>query len=134
MLSVRFVVLPAIAALISGAVSLGATAAHAGSGLPPLTLDEVYVRHGDADGGAPHYPPQALKAGVQGHATVVCTVQAHGTLGDCQIMEETPGGYGFGAKTLEIAQAIRVGGLSKYGGLTHGRQIAVPMRFQLPAS
>jgi len=78
------------------------------------------------------YPDEALKARVEGHATVVCTVQGSGNLAGCQITEEAPGGYGFGAKVLEMAQSIRVYGQTRFGADTKGRLIAIPMSFKLP--
>ncbi len=123
--------LTALALSVAAGLSLGvgASQARAGSSLPPLTADEVFYRHRAK---VMDYPQEALKAGVEGHATVVCTVQGSGTLAECQITEETPGGYGFAAKTLEMAQSIRVYGLSRYGADTRGRLIAIPMRFRLP--
>ena len=119
----------------AAAVQLGAVGAVAASDLPPLTLGEVSFHSiPKAQPGAQFYPVEALKAKVDGHATVVCTVQSSGDLGGCSITEETPPGYGFGAKVLETAQSIRIYGLSRYGAPTRGRLIEVPIKFTLPQS
>jgi TonB family protein len=126
----RWIILAAAAA-----VQLSAAGASAASDLPPLTLAEVdFHSMPKAQPGAQFYPQDALKAKVEGHATVVCTVQLSGDLTACAVTEETPPGYGFGAKVLETAQSIRVYGLSKYGAPTKGRLIEVPMKFTLPAT
>jgi TonB family protein len=126
----RWIILAAAAA-----VQLGAVGAVAASDLPPLTLGEVNFHSiPKAQPGAQFYPAEALKAKVDGHATVVCTVQSSGDLGGCAITEETPPGYGFGAKVLETAQSIRIYGLSRYGAPTRGRLIEVPIKFTLPQS
>ena len=119
--------------IVAGAAQLTAGFAIAASSLPPLGLDEVdFHSRPNADSGFHFYPREALEARVEGHATALCTVQASGDLTACAITEETPPGYGFGAKVLETAQYIRVYSLSKYGAPTKGRLIAVPMRFTLP--
>lgn len=122
-----------VAWLVAGAAQLTAGFAIAASSLPPLGLDEVDLHHQPkSEPAAQFYPPEALKARVEGHATALCTVQASGDLTACAITEETPPGYGFGAKVLETVQYIRVYSLSKYGAPTKGRLIAVPMKFTLP--
>ena len=118
---------------LAATIQWGPAVAFAGSNLPPLTLGEVtFHSMPKAQPGAQFYPAEALKARVDGHATVVCTVQMSGDLTACAITEETPPGYGFGAKVLETAQSIRIYGLSKYGAPTPGRQIEVPIKFTLP--
>ena len=116
----------AISLLAGGAVA-------AASSLPPLSLNEVnFHSRPKGDPTAQFYPPEALKARVSGHATAVCTVEASGDLADCAITEETPPGYGFGAKVLMSAQYIRIYSRSRYNAPTKGRLIAVPMKFTLP--
>ena len=120
---------------VAASVQLTATGAFAASDLPPLSLSEVSFHSlPKAQPGAQFYPAEALKARVDGHATVVCTVQASGELAGCAVTEETPPGYGFGAKVMETAQSIRVYGLSKYGAPTKGRLIQVPIKFTLPGT
>jgi TonB family protein len=117
----------------AAAVQMGAAGAIAASSLPPLALNEVAFHSvPTAQPGAQFYPEEALKAKVEGHATATCTVQASGDLAACSVTEETPPGYGFGAKVLETAQSIRVYTISKYGAPTKGRQIEVPIKFTLP--
>ncbi len=119
--------------MVAAAAQLTAAGAIAASSLPPLGLDEVdFHNRPNADSGFSFYPREALAARVEGHATALCTVGATGDLTACAITEETPPGYGFGAKVLQTAQFIRVYSLSRYGAPTKGRLIAVPMKFTLP--
>jgi TonB family protein len=120
---------------LAGAAAIGlvATVAVAASSLPPLGLNEVsFHRRPKADGGFQFYPREALAARIEGHATALCTVEASGELAACAIAEETPPGYGFGAKVLETAHFIRIYSLSRYGAPTKGRLILVPIKFTLP--
>jgi len=118
---------------VAAAVQLAPAVVLAASSLPPLSLDEVdFHSRPKADSGFPFYPKEALKARIEGHATALCTVEGSGDLTACAITEETPPGYGFGAKVLETTQFIRVYSLSRYGAPTKGRLIAVPMKFTLP--
>ncbi len=122
-----------LAAAMAAAMAAGAGGAlAAASSLPPLSLDEVSFHSQPKGPAGQFYPADALKARISGHATALCTVEASGDLGDCTVTEETPPGYGFGAKVLLSAQYIRVYALSKYGAPTKGRFIVVPMKFTPP--
>ena len=49
-----------------------------------------------------YYPPAALAAGVGGHAWLSCTWR-QSLPKDCQVLQESPAGQGFGAAALKIA-------------------------------
>lgn len=121
-----------LAIIAAASLVLGAFAASAAD-LPPLSLAEVnFHAMPKAQPGVGLYPKDALKARVEGHATAVCTVLQTGEMADCTVTEETPPGYGFGAKVLENARTIRIYGLSRFGAPTKGRLLEVPMKFTLP--
>ena len=123
----------AAASMVLGTVGLGAGAASAARDLPPLTLGEVnFHAMPTAQRGVDLYPHEALKARVEGHATVLCTVLQSGSMADCAVTEETPPGYGFGATLLENARTIRIYGQSRFGAATRGRLLEIPMKFTLP--
>lgn len=52
---------------------------------------------------ARYYPAQARRNGVEGRATISCSVQASGALSACTIVSETPPGMGFGAAAIAMA-------------------------------
>lgn len=50
-----------------------------------------------------YYPPAALAAGVGGHVWLNCTRTTQYQPKDCQVLEESPAGQGFGAAALKMA-------------------------------
>lgn len=63
--------------------------------------------------------------------TLVCDVQAGGTLSGCVVDREEPAGQGFGAAILTLAPKFQVGLLSGEGMPTVGAKVRVPVRFDL---
>lgn len=51
---------------------------------------------------ASDFPIPALEAGVSGEATVSCEFTPTGDVVNCQVVEETPLGYGFGTAGVQI--------------------------------
>jgi TonB family protein len=50
-----------------------------------------------------YYPMAAKAAGVQGAATIRCTITPQGARTDCSLLSEMPAGEGFGSAALAIA-------------------------------
>lgn len=63
--------------------------------------------------------------------TLVCDVQAGGTLTSCVVDREEPAGQGFGPAILTLAPKFHVGLLSGEGLPTVGGKVRVPVRFDL---
>jgi len=63
--------------------------------------------------------------------TLVCDVQAGGSLSGCVVDRETPAGQGFGQAILALAPKFRVEPLSADGTPTVGGKVRVPVRFDL---
>jgi TonB family protein len=78
------------------------------------------------------YPPLALRAHVSGSARTQCVVTAAGTLADCQVILETPPGYGFGQAALDMMGQFRMQPLSPSGQSVGGARVIIPFRFQYP--
>ena len=53
------------------------------------------------------YPPAAMQQNIQGSATLDCVFLQTGRIGDCQLIEETPRGSGFGAAALRLVDRYR---------------------------
>jgi TonB family protein len=53
------------------------------------------------------YPPAAMQQGLQGYAVLDCVFLDTGRIGDCQVIQETPGGSGFGAAALRLVDRYR---------------------------
>jgi protein TonB len=50
------------------------------------------------------YPERAYRMGIEGTATVRCTVKSNGSLYDCAITNEAPEQQGFGVAATKVAQ------------------------------
>lgn len=77
------------------------------------------------------YPRRALDAGVAGSASLNCLVQANGSVADCQVTAETPGGYGFGRAAQSLSRHFRINPRT-VNGSAEGSRVAIGLRFNLP--
>lgn len=75
---------------------------------------------------SPEYPASALEVG-GGEVVLNCGVQGDHTLGDCRVVNETPGGYGFGRSAIEAARRARVTPDSPIGV-----RVQFAVRYRLP--
>lgn len=67
------------------------------------------------------YPEKALQDEVEGRVTIDCAVDASGKLTSCDVVSETPLGYGFGAATVKIfLEGAYVDPASVQGGVVSG--------------
>ena len=55
-----------------------------------------------------YYPDTARRRGIAGRVVIECRVIPSGELTDCKILSETPTGYQFGEKALQLAVYFRV--------------------------
>ena len=81
---------------------------------------------------AAFYPVEALKARVTGLALLSCKVEINGLVSECNIISETPNGYGFGNAALKVVRISEFIPKIVNGVATPGL-IRVPMNFQIPA-
>lgn len=63
--------------------------------------------------------------------TLVCDVQAGGSLSGCAVDREEPAGQGFGSAILALAPKFQVALMSAEGMPTVGAKVRVPVRFDL---
>ncbi len=69
------------------------------------------------------YPDKAIHDHVGGSATIYCTLAADGPLTACDILNETPAGYGFGEATANaFLQYCHVNPSTVKGGILPGMQ------------
>ena len=67
--------------------------------VPPADCGATWLNHrtmGD------FYPPDALRTGLAGRASVECNVSSEGRLKGCKILGETPPGHGFGEAAVQM--------------------------------
>jgi TonB family protein len=68
---------------------------------------------------ASYYPDRAQRLELQGRAVVRCLVAPDGAIsGDCQILQESPPGFGFGAATIRAARRFHLRSPGREGYVT----------------
>ncbi len=77
------------------------------------------------------YPPEALRRGITGWATVECEITAGGVLDHCRVLDEYPAGYGFGDAAIKLVFDDRVRPDAE-GRFAVGRRVGVPVEFTPP--
>jgi TonB family protein len=78
------------------------------------------------------YPKAASKKGLDGRATIRCSVNAEGLLVDCAAISEDPAGEGFGDAAVAMASKFKMRPMTKDGVPVTGGIVRIPMRFVLP--
>jgi TonB family protein len=73
------------------------------------------------------YPNRARGEGVNGRATIECTVEATGLLTGCTVVDEAPEGYGFGEATVRASAKFRMHPRTIDGKPVAGAVIRIPM-------
>lgn len=99
---------------------------------PPVITDPDWVRKPTSEALMRAYPERAIQANVTGSATLSCTVRVNGTLTDCQVLSETPGGYGFGRAATRLSRDFRMSPRTVDGQAVGGARVTVGIRFTLP--
>jgi protein TonB len=77
------------------------------------------------------YPESALARGLGGRVVLSCLVSESGKL-DCQVIEETPEGKGFGRAAIQASSKFKVAPQTENGKPTSGGRLRVPIAFVPP--
>ena len=77
---------------------------------------------------ARYYPPRAIERSIEGDVVLNCLVRVSGLL-DCEVVSESPDGWGFSQAALRIAGAYRMAPATRGGVAVEGRYtMRVPFR------
>jgi protein TonB len=94
---------------------------------------------GDApgQGGPPptarYYPERAARMNMAGSARMKCLVTAEGRLQNCEILSESPEGYGFGQAALNMATLFKMRPQTRDGQPVGGATVVIPLKFNPPS-
>jgi TonB family protein len=79
----------------------------------------------DSDGA---YPRRALERGVSGDVTLGCTIAHDGRIA-CEVMKESPSGWGFGRAAMSLSAIMRAAPRMSDGVLSEGQYVTVDFVF-----
>ena len=99
---------------------------------PGVIRNPVWVRRPTAEEAGRLYPERALNRGIAGSATLWCGIRADGTMTDCQVVDESPAGWRFGAAALSMAKFFRISPKTVDGKAVEGSRVRIPVVFSLP--
>lgn len=121
---------PLIIPTIPGPVESTASTEAASVG-PPVITNPRWIARPTGEQMARAYPNRALSDGTEGSATLQCAVTARGSLTDCSVLSETPGGQGFGRAAMQLSRHFRLSPRTVDGQAVEGALVTIPLTFQL---
>jgi protein TonB len=100
--------------------------------IPPAVIrNPSWSRQPSADQLMRAYPERAIAGGVAGSASLNCLVLPTGAVTDCNVVNETPGGYGFGRAAQSLSRHFRVNPRT-VNGAAEGSRVNINLRFNAP--
>jgi TonB family protein len=102
------------------------------SGAPAgVVRHPAWVRTPNAGSLLSIYPPEALKAGMEGHTVMECIVKDDGSMATCHVVAETPAGQGFGAAALRLMPRFHMRTTDEDGQSTAGKNVVIPIAWKI---
>ena len=98
---------------------------------PAIIRNPSWSRQPSAEQMKRAYPERATTAGVTGSASLNCLVLPSGAVTDCNVLRETPGGYGFGRAAQGLSRYFRVNPRT-VNGAAEGSRVNINLRFAPP--
>jgi periplasmic protein TonB len=108
--------------LIAAALVAAPMLAHAADAPPTGPVDSTQVaweRVPDPRTAPQYYPDRAQRMQVSGTTKIQCQVMDDLTLSNCKVMEESPAGYAFGAKAIQLSHQYKAAAGTPIGVLVN---------------
>ncbi|MGV8929351.1 MAG: energy transducer TonB family protein [Brevundimonas sp.] len=98
---------------------------------PTVITNPSWSRLPSADQMTRAYPTRAVAGSVAGSASLNCLVQANGGVTDCEVLRETPDGFGFGRAAQGLSRYFRVNPRT-VNGAAEGSRVVINLHFNPP--
>lgn len=79
-----------------------------------------------------YYPERASRLELEGRVELSCQVQADGSVNACEVISESPPGFGFGAAALKMTGRFRMKTTTEEGKSVVGSPVRIPVAFKPP--
>jgi protein TonB len=99
---------------------------------PSVITQPDWARRPTGEEVARYFPDRASRMGVNGRATISCSVTSRGALQNCSVVSEDPSDQGFGDAAIKMSKLFKMRPMSKDGAPTDGGQVRIPISFVLP--
>jgi protein TonB len=113
------------------AAALALAAALTATGAPAQTVPANWLERPTPAAIQAFYPPAALKQRVHGRVVLTCAISVDGWAQACQVISETPPGYGFGDAAIKVVRVARLSPMTIDGVPVGGGVVQIPINFAI---
>jgi len=99
---------------------------------PSVITNPDWLRKPSSEDMARYFPDRAQRMGVNGRATISCSVTAKGTLEGCSVISEEPSDQDFGSAAIRMSKLFKMRPKTADGAPVEGGTVRIPIRFQAP--